>query len=74
MSDGKTFECGACKAVFSITVFARPESMPCLHDPLSCPYCGQHKLAYVPKSYGEERLREAGQKAVERRKRVAGEQ
>jgi hypothetical protein len=35
----KMYECLACKSVFLIAMYRTPESMPCLHEPLHCPFC-----------------------------------
>lgn len=36
---GKMYECKACTSVFVVIQYRRPESMPCLREPLHCPYC-----------------------------------
>ena len=35
----KMYECSACETVFIIIMFRAPKSMPCLHEPLHCPFC-----------------------------------
>jgi hypothetical protein len=35
----KMYECSACSSVFLIAIYRRPKSMPCLHEPLHCPFC-----------------------------------
>jgi hypothetical protein len=35
----KMYECSACTSVFTLVQYRRPESYPCLNEPLHCPYC-----------------------------------
>jgi len=35
----KMYECPTCKTVYTITLYRPPASMPCLNEPLRCPYC-----------------------------------
>ena len=35
----RMYECSACTSVFILIQYRRPESMPCLIEPLHCPYC-----------------------------------
>lgn len=35
----RMYECSACTSVFSLAMYRRPKSMPCLHEPLHCPFC-----------------------------------
>jgi hypothetical protein len=35
----KMYECSACTSIFIVIQFRRPESMPCLREPLHCPFC-----------------------------------
>lgn len=35
----RMYECSRCTSVFSIAMYRRPESMPCLNEPLHCPFC-----------------------------------
>ncbi len=35
----RMYECSACTSVFTLVQYRRPESMPCLNEPLHCPYC-----------------------------------
>ena len=35
----RMYECSACTSVFILIQYRRPESMPCLVEPLHCPYC-----------------------------------
>jgi hypothetical protein len=57
----KMFECSACTSVFIIAIYRRPESMPCLHEPLHCPFCmsGGNSLIRIHKS-----LPDKGKKAL----------
>jgi len=35
----RMYECSACTSVFSLAIYRRPDSMPCLHEPMNCPLC-----------------------------------
>lgn len=35
----KMYECSRCASVFVIAIYRKPESMPCLNEPLHCPFC-----------------------------------
>jgi len=35
----KMYECSACTSVFIVVIYRRPKSMPCLQEPLHCPFC-----------------------------------
>lgn len=35
----KMYECSACTSVFVVAIYRTPKSMPCLREPLHCPFC-----------------------------------
>lgn len=53
----KMYECSACTSVFILIQYRRPESMPCLHEPLHCPYCmSRSSLIRIHASFADNAL------------------
>jgi hypothetical protein len=55
----KMYECSACESVFILAIYRRPKSMPCLHEPLHCPFCmaSGNTLIRIHKSLPDRKVR-----------------
>lgn len=60
----RMYECSACTSVFILVQYRRPESMPCLREPLHCPYCltSGNTLIRIHASWPDRRKKREGER------------
>lgn len=60
----KMYECGACETVFLVAIYRTPKSMPCLREPLHCPFCmsGGNTLTRIHATWPEKKKPSAERK------------